>query len=85
VAADDPDLVVKRIKDFVQSYNVKGLFFNDSNFFFDLHRGRLILEGLIKENLNVSISNINIDFHHILRIDGRTLNCFREPAADVFP
>ena len=58
----DPDIAVQRIKDFVQRYNVKGLFFNDSNFFVDLHRGRQILEGMIKEGLNVSISKINIDF-----------------------
>ena len=80
-----PDLVVKRIKDFVQSYNVKGLFFNDSNFFFDLHRGRLILEGLIKENLNVSISNINIDFHHILRIDGEDFKLLQRAGCRRLP
>ena len=57
----DPDLAVQRIKDFVQEYNVKGLFFNDSNFFFDLHRGRRILEGMLTEDLNVPISKINID------------------------
>ena len=57
-----PDIAVQKIKDFVWRYNVKGLFFNDSNFFFDLHRGRQILEGIVKEGLNLSISNINIDF-----------------------
>jgi len=58
----DPDIAVQRIKDFVKTYNIKGLFFTDSNFFVNLHRGRLILEGMIKEDLNVSISKINIDF-----------------------
>jgi anaerobic magnesium-protoporphyrin IX monomethyl ester cyclase len=57
-----PDTAIQKIKDFVQRYEVKGLFFNDSNFFFDLLRGRRILEGILREGLNVSISNINIDF-----------------------
>jgi anaerobic magnesium-protoporphyrin IX monomethyl ester cyclase len=65
----DPDIAIQRIKDFVQRYNVKGLFFNDSNFLVDLHRGREILEGMIKEDLNVSISKINIDFLTLLKMD----------------
>ena len=65
----DPDLVVQRIKDFVKTYNIRGLFFNDSNFFVDLARGRLILEGMIKEDLNVLISKINIDAQNILKVD----------------
>ena len=64
----DPDLVVKRIKDFVQTYKVKGLFFNDSNFYFDLDRGREILRGLIREDVGVCISNINIDFLTMLKM-----------------
>lgn len=65
----DPDLAIQNIKDFVQGYEVKGLHFNDSNFFFDLDRGRRILEGILKEGLNVSISNINIDFLTLLKMD----------------
>jgi radical SAM superfamily enzyme YgiQ (UPF0313 family) len=64
----DPDLVIQRIRDFVERYNVKGLVFNDSNFLSDLHRGRLILKGIIRENINVLISKINIDIHTILKI-----------------
>ncbi|MGB7575272.1 MAG: radical SAM protein, partial [Thermodesulfobacteriota bacterium] len=65
----DPDLVVQRIKDFVRRYNVKGLVFNDSNFLSDLHRGRLILQGIIREKLDVLISKINIDIHTILKME----------------
>lgn len=65
----DPDLVVQRIKNFVKTYHVKGLVFNDSNFLSDLRRGRLILQGIIRENLNVLISKINIDIHSILKIE----------------
>jgi len=65
----DPDIAILRIKDFVQRYNVRGLFFDDGNFFFDLHRGRQILEGMIKESLNVSVAKINIDFLTLLKMD----------------
>jgi radical SAM superfamily enzyme YgiQ (UPF0313 family) len=65
----DPDLVVQRIKYVVQRYNIRGLTFNDSNFFVDFRRGRLILEGIIRENLNVLISKINIDIRSILQMD----------------
>jgi len=64
-----PDLVVQRIKDLVQTYNVRGLYFNDANFFVDLHRGRMILEGMVRENLNVIISKINIDVHNVVKVN----------------
>jgi radical SAM superfamily enzyme YgiQ (UPF0313 family) len=83
----DPDVALRMIRDFVQGHNVKGLFFNDSNFFFDLHRGRRILEGMIKEDLNVSIANINIDFLTLLKMDEKdfellqSAHCRRLPVA----
>ena len=64
-----PDLVVQRIKDLVQAYSLRGIYFNDGNFFVDLHRGRMILEGMIKEELNVIISKINIDAHNVVKLD----------------
>ena len=80
-----PDLVVQRIKDFVQRYHVKGLYFNDSNFFVDLHRGRLILKGIIKENINVVISKINIDVHNILKIDEGDLGLLQRAGCRRLP
>lgn len=65
----NPDLVVQRIKDVVQKYNIRGLTFNDSNFLVDIERGRRILEGIIKEGLNVLISKINIDVRTILNME----------------
>jgi anaerobic magnesium-protoporphyrin IX monomethyl ester cyclase len=83
----DPDLTVQRIKDFVGSYNVKGLIFIDSNFSSDLHRGQLILEGVLREELNVPISKINIDIYTILKMDEKDfallqrVGCRRLPVA----
>jgi radical SAM superfamily enzyme YgiQ (UPF0313 family) len=67
----EPDIAVRKIKEFVRRYNVKGLFFNDSNFFYDLHRGRQILEGIVKEDLRLSISNINIDFLTLSKMEDK--------------
>ena len=83
----EPELTVQRIKDFVQKYNVKGLIFIDSNFSFDLHRGRRILEGILKEDLNVPISKINVDIYTILKMDDKDfallerVGCRRLPVA----
>jgi radical SAM superfamily enzyme YgiQ (UPF0313 family) len=83
----DPDLVVQRIKDFVRGYDVKGLVFNDSNFFFDRPRGRRILEGIISEDINVLISKINIDIYTLLQMEGKDFallqraGCKRLPVA----
>jgi radical SAM superfamily enzyme YgiQ (UPF0313 family) len=81
----DPDLVVQRIKDFVKTYNIKGLFFNDSNFFVDLARGRLILEGMIKEDLNVLISKINIDAQNILKVDEKDFSLLQRAGCKRLP
>jgi anaerobic magnesium-protoporphyrin IX monomethyl ester cyclase len=83
----DPDLVIRNIRALVQRYGTKGLHFNDSNFFFDIDRGRRILEGILKEGLNISIARINIDFLTFLKMDGEDITllynagCRRLPIA----
>jgi anaerobic magnesium-protoporphyrin IX monomethyl ester cyclase len=67
--AMEPDLVVKRIKDFVTKYKVQGLIINDSNFFVDMDRGRRILKGIIRENLEIVISKMNIDPGTLIKMD----------------
>jgi len=81
----DPDLVIQSIKDFIQRYHVKGLHFNDSNFFFDLARGRRILEGIRKEGLNVSISNINIDFLTLLKMEEKDFTLLQRAGCRRLP
>ncbi len=81
----DPDLVVQRLKDLVQTYQVRGLYFNDSNFFVDLNRGRKILEGMIRENLNVLISRINIDFHSIIKMSEEDFVLLQRAGCKRFP
>jgi radical SAM superfamily enzyme YgiQ (UPF0313 family) len=64
----DPDIAVQRIKDFVRIYNIRGITFSDINFFADVNRGRRILEGIIKENLNIIISKITISVNTLPKI-----------------
>lgn len=64
----DPDIAVQRIKDFVRIHNIRGITFSDINFFTDINRGRRILEGIIKENLNIIISKINISVSTLPKI-----------------
>jgi radical SAM superfamily enzyme YgiQ (UPF0313 family) len=85
--AVEADRVVAQIKEFVSKYRIGGLVFNDTNFFSDVHRGRAILEGVVKLNLGVVISKINIDIHTILRLTEDDFNllvragCRRLPVA----
>jgi radical SAM superfamily enzyme YgiQ (UPF0313 family) len=57
----EPDLAVRRIKDFASRYGVKGVVIHDSNFFVDMDRGRRILRGILDENLGILVSKMNID------------------------
>jgi len=81
----DPDVTLQRINDLVRNYNVKGLWFNDSNFFFNLQRGRRILEGMIKENINVSISNINTDFLTLMKMDEKDFSLLQRAGCRRLP
>jgi radical SAM superfamily enzyme YgiQ (UPF0313 family) len=64
----EPERVVQRIRDFVRRYQLKGLAFIDSNFFAEIDRGRSILEGIIREDLNIVISRINIRADTLLKM-----------------
>ena len=66
--AMEPDLVVKRIKDFVTEYKVQGLIINESNFFVDMDRARCILKGIVRENLGIVISKVNIDVSTLFKL-----------------
>lgn len=65
----DPDIAVQRIKDFVKTYHLRGITFSDINFFADINRARKILEGIIKENLNIIISKITLSVNTLPKIN----------------
>jgi anaerobic magnesium-protoporphyrin IX monomethyl ester cyclase len=68
--AMEPDLAVKRLKDFVAKYKVRGLIINESNFFVDMDRARCILKGIVRENLGIVISKVNIDGSTFFKLSG---------------
>lgn len=65
----EPELVIQRIKDLVSRYQVKGIVFNDSNFFLDMTRARAIIAGLLEADLRINLSHINIDFFTLSRME----------------
>ncbi len=69
----DPDIAVQRIKDFVKTYNLQGITFSDINFFADINRARRILEGIIKENLNIIISKVTLSVNTLPKINKNDL------------
>lgn len=63
------DKVIKRIKNIVEKYNVKHIYFIDDNFFHDKKRAEKIAENIINSGLNIewSIQGARID--HLVKND----------------
>ncbi|MBW1742057.1 MAG: B12-binding domain-containing radical SAM protein [Deltaproteobacteria bacterium] len=51
---------VKRLKKIKETYNVKGFIFNDDNFFGDINRSKEILEGIIREKVDIILWKLDI-------------------------
>ncbi len=64
-----PETVLDQIKRIIFDYNIRGFLFTDDHFFIDLDRSYQILEGMIRANLNVSISKLQIRADTICRLD----------------
>jgi len=65
----DADIAVQRMKDFVNRYNVKGVFIIDSNFFVNMDWGRRVLEAIIREDMNIVITRIHISFNTLRKMN----------------
>lgn len=64
-----PETVLDQIKRIIFDYNIRGFLFTDDHFFIDLDRSYRILEGIIRSNLNISISKLQIRADTICRLD----------------
>lgn len=71
--AMDADLAVERIASAVRTYGVRGVTFIDNDFFADMDRGRSILKGLVRENLDLRVSKVSIPPDTLLRMTGDDL------------
>ena len=63
------DRVIGDFKKLVEDYNVDGIWLNDSNYLTDKKRALAIAEGIIKENLNIKIGNVNSHCSNILQFN----------------
>ena len=71
-----PDIAVEHIKAFTERYSVRGLFPTDANFFLDFDRARAILEGVVREKLDVVFTRLHIRFDTLRRLTGEDLKLF---------
>lgn len=64
---------VRRLKHFVEKYNVKTVYFQDDNFFNNLKRIKEILQGIIDEKLNIKWGTLGLRVDTTLRVDDELL------------
>lgn len=60
---------VRRLKHFVEKYQVKTVYFQDDNFFTDLNRIKEILQGIIDEKLDINWGTLGLRVDTAIRID----------------
>jgi len=58
--AMEPDTVLDQLKRIIRDYNLRGFLFTDDHFFIDMDRAYRILEGIIRADLNISISKVQV-------------------------
>ena len=68
-----PDVAIEQLKAFTGRYGVRGIFPTDANFFLDLDRARAILEGVVREGLDVMFTRLHIRFDTLRRLTGEDL------------
>ena len=71
-----PDVAIEQLKAFTGRYGVRGLFPTDANFFLDLDRARAILEGVVRESLDVVFTRLHIRFDTLRRLTDEDLKLF---------
>lgn len=64
-----PETVLDHLKRIIRDYGIRGFLFTDDHFFIDMERAYRILEGIIRADLNISISKLQIRADAICRLD----------------
>jgi radical SAM superfamily enzyme YgiQ (UPF0313 family) len=65
----DPETVLDQLKRIIRDYGIRGFLFTDDHFFIDTERAFRIIEGILRANLNISISKLQIRADTINRLD----------------
>ncbi len=72
--AMSPETVLDHLKRIIRDYDIRGFLFTDDHFFIDIERAYLILEGILRANLKISISKLQIRADTICRLDNEFLH-----------
>ncbi|HYB89560.1 MAG TPA: radical SAM protein [Candidatus Binataceae bacterium] len=63
------ETVLEHLKKIIRDYGIRGFLFTDDHFFIDMKRAHAILEGIVRANLNVTISKLQARADTICRMD----------------
>ena len=63
-----PETVLDHLQQIIRDYGIRGFLFTDDHFFIDMKRAYAILEGIVRANLNVTISKLQIRADTICRM-----------------
>lgn len=72
--AMEPETVLDHLQRIIRDYGIRGFLFTDDHFFIDLPRARGIIEGIVRLNLDVTISKLQIRADTICRMDTEFLD-----------
>jgi len=64
-----PETVIEHLKHIIRDYDIRGFLFTDDHFFIDLERAHDILEKMVRSNLNISISKLQIRADTLCKMD----------------
>lgn len=64
-----PETVLDHLSRIIRDYGIRGFLFTDDHFFIDMDRAYLILEGIARADLKISISKLQIRADTICRLD----------------
>lgn len=67
--AMSPETVLDQLKRIIRDYDIRGFLFTDDNFFIDMERAHGILERIVRADLKISISKLQIRADAICRLD----------------
>ncbi len=67
--AMSPETVLDHLSRIIRDYGIRGFLFTDDHFFIDMERAHLILEGIARADLKISISKLQIRADTICRLD----------------
>ncbi len=63
------ETVLDHLKRIIRDYDIRGFLFTDDHFFIDMERAYNILEGILRADLKISISKLQIRADTICRLD----------------